>query len=95
LQPFHEKIAGSAYHHHWPFEDCRKVLTAVGELEPVMPPFDPSKIVPFDFEADVERLIEQTLAEKNKRGSPSSQPAPRHDKAGYNRKSFVRLLLPL
>jgi hypothetical protein len=48
-----------------------RVLAAVGEPELVIPPFDPSKVAPFDFEADVERLIEQTLAEKNNRGATS------------------------
>jgi hypothetical protein len=57
---------GPPYHDHWDLEDCRKVLTAVGEAEPVLPPFDPSKVEPFDFEPDVERLIETKLAEKAK-----------------------------
>jgi hypothetical protein len=57
---------GPPYHHHWALEDCRKVLAAVGEPEPVLPPFDPSKVEPFDFEADVERLIEKKLTEKAK-----------------------------
>ena len=55
---------GPPYHHHWDLEDCRKVLSAVGEPEPSLPPFDPSKVDPFDFEADIERLIEKTIAEK-------------------------------
>jgi len=57
---------GPPYHYHWDLEDCRKVLAAVGEPEPQLPPFDPSKVEPFDFEPDVERLIEKTLAEKAK-----------------------------
>jgi hypothetical protein len=55
---------GPPYHDHWELEDCRKVLAAVGEPEPQLAPFDPSKVEPFDFEPDVERLIEKTLAEK-------------------------------
>ena len=57
---------GPPYHDHWNLEDCRKVLAAIGEPEPVLPPFDPSKIEPFDFEADVDRFIEKQLAEKAK-----------------------------
>jgi tetratricopeptide (TPR) repeat protein len=37
---------GPPYHDHWLLEDCRKVLAAVGEPEPVLPPFDPSKVPP-------------------------------------------------
>lgn len=58
---------GPPYHHHWDLEDCRKVLAAVGEPEPQLPPFDPSKVEPFDFEPAVERLIEKKLAEKAER----------------------------
>lgn len=54
------------YHDHWSLENCRKVFATVGKPEPVLPPFDPSKIEPFDFEPDVERLIEKKLAEKAK-----------------------------
>lgn len=55
---------GPPYHDHWDLEDCRKVLAAVGEPEPQLPPFDPSKVEPFDFEPAVERLIEKLLAKR-------------------------------
>ena len=55
---------GPPHCEHWDLEDCKKVLTALGEPEPQLPPFDPSKVEPFDFEPDVERLIEKKLAEK-------------------------------
>jgi hypothetical protein len=58
---------GPPFHHHWPLEDCRRVLAAVGEPEPMLPSCDLTKIVPFDFEAEVERLIEATLAKKAER----------------------------
>jgi tetratricopeptide (TPR) repeat protein len=64
---------GPPYHHHWDLEDCRKVLAAVGEAEPVLPPFDPSKVEPFDFEPDVERLIEKLLAEKAERAEEKAK----------------------
>jgi hypothetical protein len=57
---------GPPYHDHWGLEDCRKVLAAIDEPEPVLPSLDPSKVEPFDFEPDVERLIEKTLAERAK-----------------------------
>jgi hypothetical protein len=55
---------GPPYHNHWDLEDCRKVLKAVGEREPELAISDPAKVEPFDFEPDVERLIEKKLAEK-------------------------------
>jgi hypothetical protein len=58
---------GPPYHDHWGLERCRKVLAALGEPEPVLLPFDPSKIEPFDFERDVERLIEKKAAEKTRK----------------------------
>lgn len=57
---------GPPYHSYWGLESCRKVFAAIAEPEPVLAPFDPSKIEPFDFELDVERLIEKKLAEKAK-----------------------------
>jgi hypothetical protein len=72
---------GPPYHDHWDLEDCRKVLAAVGEPEPPLAPFDPSKVEPFDFEPDVERLIEKKLAEKAKAAEEkakrdAARPAP-------------------
>ncbi|MFM9939780.1 MAG: DUF4062 domain-containing protein [Hyphomicrobiaceae bacterium] len=58
---------GPPYHHNWDLEDCRKVLVAVGEPQPQLPPFDPMKVEPFDFEPAVERLIEKKLAKKAER----------------------------
>jgi tetratricopeptide (TPR) repeat protein len=55
---------GPPYHDHWGMEDCRKVLAAIGESEPMLPAFNPSKVEPFDFEPEVERLIVKVLAEK-------------------------------
>ena len=58
---------GPPYHNHWDLVDCRKVLAAVGEPEPQLPPFDPSKVKVFDFEPAVERLIEEKMAAKARR----------------------------
>jgi hypothetical protein len=68
---------GPPYHEHWLLEDCRKVLGAVGETVPVLQPFDPAKIEPFDFEPEIERLIEKTLAEKAERVEEKVQARPR------------------
>ncbi len=58
---------GPRFQNHWALEDCRKVLRALNEPEPQLPLFDPSKIQPFDFEADVERLIEKQIREKEEK----------------------------
>jgi hypothetical protein len=55
---------GPPHHAHWDLEDCRKVLNAIGEPEPALPPFDPATVEPFEFEPEVERLIAKKLAEK-------------------------------
>jgi len=57
---------GAPFHHHWPLE-MPAGPTAVGEPEPQLPSVDPPTVKPFDFEADVERLIEKTLAERSER----------------------------
>lgn len=64
---------GPPHHAHWDLEDCRIVLAAVGEPEPVLPPFDPAKVEPFDFEPEVERLIEKTLAESAKKADEKAK----------------------
>jgi tetratricopeptide (TPR) repeat protein len=64
---------GPPYCAHWDLEDYRKVLAAVGEPEPALPPFDPTKVERFDFEPDVERLIEKKLAEKAKKAEEKAK----------------------
>ena len=49
------------------------MLAAVGEPEPVLPPFDLAKVEPFDFEPDVERLIEKKLAERAKQAEEAAK----------------------
>lgn len=48
---------GPPYYHHWDLERCRAVLRALGEPEPVLPPYDPAKIAPLPYEADINRLL--------------------------------------
>jgi hypothetical protein len=73
---------GAPFHHHWPLE-MPAGPTAVGEPEPQLPSVDPPTVKPFDFEADVERLIEKTLAERSEReekAKPESKARPRRKK---------------
>jgi hypothetical protein len=48
---------GPPYVFHWHLETCRKVLKALNESEPQLPPYDPARVKPIDFEADVRRLL--------------------------------------
>ena len=54
---------GPPYSFHWDLEACRKVLGALGEPEPVLPPFDPARTEPLPFEADVRSMIAELEAE--------------------------------
>jgi hypothetical protein len=42
---------------HWALETCRDVLQVLGEPEPQMPAFDPARVRPIEYEADVRRLL--------------------------------------
>ena len=42
---------------HWELEKCREVLRSIGEPEPELPPFDPARIMPFELEAEINRMI--------------------------------------
>lgn len=57
---------GPPYAQHWHLEECRAVLRALGEAEPELPPYDPARIVPFAFEADIRRLLAEHAAKKKK-----------------------------
>jgi len=55
---------GPPYYHHWDLERCRAVLRELGEPEPVLPPYDPAKIEPLPYEADINRLLEEHAKKK-------------------------------
>jgi len=59
---------GPPYAFHWELRTCRNVLQALGEPEPAMPPFDPAKIAPIVYEADIRRLLAEHAA--NQRSTP-------------------------
>jgi hypothetical protein len=42
---------------HWELQRCRAVLQALGEPEPQLPPFDPAKVKPLDYQADIRHLL--------------------------------------
>ncbi len=55
---------GPPHIYHWDLEACRKVLRTLGTAEPVLPPFDPKSVKPFDFEPALRALIAKKEAEK-------------------------------
>jgi hypothetical protein len=61
---------GPPYSFNRELEACRKVLAALGEPEPVLPPFDPARTEPLPFEADLRAMIAELEAEARKKGKP-------------------------
>lgn len=58
---------GPPYASHWHLQACRAVLEKLCEPEPSMAPFDPAKIEPFPFEADIRRLLAEHAEKKGKK----------------------------
>jgi len=48
---------GPPYSRWWELERCRTVLRALGEPEPTLPPYDPTRVEPVPYEADIRALI--------------------------------------
>jgi hypothetical protein len=48
---------------------CRDLLTELGEAEPQLPPFDPTKVEPIPYEAEIGALIEELRKEALKKQS--------------------------
>ena len=46
---------------------CKAILKELGELEPQLPPFDPAKVRPIPYEAEIRAAIAKLKAEKAKR----------------------------
>jgi tetratricopeptide (TPR) repeat protein len=61
---------GPPYCLHWELQTCRKVLKALGEPEPQLPPFDPARVEPIVFEAEIRRLIQEHETKRRARHSP-------------------------
>ena len=57
---------GPPFTDHWSLETCRRVLRELGEPEPVLPPFDPAKIRPIEYESDLLRLLEEHAAKQKR-----------------------------
>ncbi|MSP00201.1 MAG: DUF4062 domain-containing protein [Acetobacteraceae bacterium] len=55
---------GPPYTVHWKLQRCRAVLEQLHEPVPEMPAYDPSKMEPFPFEADILRLLKEHEAKK-------------------------------
>jgi len=51
----------------WELERSRQLLARLGVPEPQLPPFDPSKVEPIPFEAEIRAAIEKLEAENAKK----------------------------
>jgi tetratricopeptide (TPR) repeat protein len=50
-------------HVHWyDLQRCRELMAALDEPEPQLPPFDPAKVEPVPYEAEIRTLIEELRA---------------------------------
>lgn len=68
---------GMPYVEWWNLQRCRAVFEALGEPEPQLPPFDPSKATPLPFEAELRAFIEKLKAKKKKEApGPTEEAAP-------------------
>ena len=51
----------------WELERSRQLLARLSVSEPQLPPFDPSKVEPIPFEAEIRAAIEELKAERAKK----------------------------
>jgi tetratricopeptide (TPR) repeat protein len=57
---------GPPYIHHYYLNRCRELLARLGEPEPQLPPFDPAKVEPIPFEAEIRAVIKKLKAKRSK-----------------------------
>jgi hypothetical protein len=76
ISGFREAWADGPPHcYHSALASCRKVMKAVGGGEPPMPPFDPAKLRPFPFEADLKAMIAERASKADSPPSSGNDPA--------------------
>jgi tetratricopeptide (TPR) repeat protein len=57
---------GPPYIHRYYLKRCRELMAELGEPEPQLPPFDPNKVEPVPYEAEIRVVIERLTAERAK-----------------------------
>jgi tetratricopeptide (TPR) repeat protein len=57
---------GPPYIHWYYLKQCRELMAELGEPEPQLPPFDPDKVEPIPYEAEIRAVIERLKAERAK-----------------------------
>ena len=65
---------GPPYIHWYYLNRSRELLQQLGEPEPTLPPFDPTKVEPIPYEAEIRAAIAKLNAEKAKRTPPADNP---------------------
>lgn len=58
---------GPPYINWYELKRCRELMAELGEPEPQLPPFDPAKVEPIPFEAEIQAAIERLKAERAKK----------------------------
>jgi len=55
---------GPPYSRHWELSACEAVLNALDEPLPVLRPYDPARVEPLPYEADIRRLLAEHADKK-------------------------------
>jgi tetratricopeptide (TPR) repeat protein len=58
---------GPPYIFWWDLENSKRILARLGVPEPELPPFDPSKLEPIPFEAEIRTVLKKLKAGKTKK----------------------------
>jgi tetratricopeptide (TPR) repeat protein len=53
---------GPPYSHWYGLKRCRELMAELGEPEPQLPPFDPAKVEPIPYEAEIHAVVEKLKA---------------------------------
>nr|WP_294514338.1 hypothetical protein [uncultured Rhodopila sp.] len=67
---------GPPYTFYWDLQTCRNVLQALNEPEPQLPPHDPARFKPIEFEADIHRLLAGNCSSPHSAGALRGNPSP-------------------
>jgi hypothetical protein len=70
---------GPPHSHYWELERSQQLLTRLGVAKPELPPFDPAKVEPIPYEAEIRAVIEGLKAENAGKKSADDPATPNDD----------------